>query len=89
MKYTIGDIVKHQTGITGEIIGVIRYKNGVVEYFVDYGNQCSWSMESSLKKGEVWHNYGDYEADCKPCKFVNQTVAECKRNCPLGKKGAK
>ncbi len=30
--------------------------------------------------------YGDYEKDCVPCKFKNQTVAECKRSCPL--KGA-
>ena len=28
---------------------------------------------------------GDYETDCVPCEFKNQPVAECKRNCPLGK----
>jgi hypothetical protein len=33
-------------------------------------------------------NQEDYETDCVPCKFKNQSVAECKVNCPLGKKGA-
>jgi len=86
MKFTIGDTVKHYTGITGEVIGVIRYKSGVIEYFVDYGNRCAWSMESSFKKGEAWREcreHGHYEADCAPCKLKNQTVEECRRNCPL------
>ena len=62
MKYVLGDIVKHDTGIVGEIIGVIRYNPmDVIEYLVDYGNgKFRWSLEKSLEKAELGRE-GEYD----------------------------